>query len=224
MVTFPIAAARAGSVTAAAAAACKSFSATAMSRCEEVIALKVEEEYVLTTQRRRELLRMCGVAEEDLSKVRLLSCLALAEPLGRLSSLCLQDGQLFLHVLSETAEILQLSEPTSSSYLMAMTELEDSLDDAERQARTARKAVGASQKRSQELLAELKDLENTQQHLDDAVEERERHAENETLRAQLRQFHNLPLNADVAAAKLYEAQAELRRLEDSFSSQIKEML
>jgi hypothetical protein len=36
-----------------------------------VIASKVEVEYVLESERKRALLAQCGVAEEDLSKVRI---------------------------------------------------------------------------------------------------------------------------------------------------------
>lgn len=49
-------------------------------------------------------------------------------------------------------------------------------------------------------------------------------AENRELRAQVRQFHGLPLSKELAMAQLAEARAALQRLEDQFSAQIQEML
>lgn len=78
-------------------------------------------------------------------------------------------------MLSEVAELLEVKDTTTSSFLMAMADLEDALGNAERDARSMRTAADASHLRSQTLLAEWKELELVKQQLEDAVEEREKH-------------------------------------------------
>lgn len=82
---------------------------------------------------------------------------------------------MYLHVLSEVAELLALKDTRNSSYLMAMTGLEDALDSAERQARVLRDVADESSRRSQELAREWTQLEAVKQQLEDAVDERENH-------------------------------------------------
>ncbi|KAF1330970.1 hypothetical protein FI667_g4830, partial [Globisporangium splendens] len=291
-----------------------------MDHIAHVIASKVEAEYALENERKRALLARCGVAEEDLSK----------------------NGQVYLHVLSEVAELLEIKDTNASSFLLAMSDLEDALYEAEAQARTLRTAADASHARSQELTAQWNELELVQRQLETTVGEREENgnsentatmeqrteeykerqcaaeaelvalqtkltavgfdasahdkyllksvscvdrvfssinpvdscacvsrmghqsisdleqvfiysgyallvfalqpltafvcwvllnqecdaidAQNRALREQLRMYHDLPLSKDVAAAQLMDAKAELQRLEDQFSAQIREML
>ncbi|KAF1316104.1 hypothetical protein FI667_g15637, partial [Globisporangium splendens] len=231
-----------------------------MDHVAHVIASKVEAEYALESERKRALLARCGVAEEDLSK----------------------NGQVYLHVLSEVAELLEIKDTNASSFLLAMSDLEDALYEAGAQARTLRTAADANHARSQELTAQWNELELVQRQLEAAVSEREEDentatmeqrteeykeqqrvaeaelvfiysgyallvfalqpltafvcwvllnqecdaidAQNRALREQLRMYHDLPLSKDVAAAQLMDAKAELQRLEDQFSAQIREML
>lgn len=82
---------------------------------------------------------------------------------------------MYLHVLSEVAELLALKDTKSSSYLLAMADLEDALESAERQARVLRGATDEGRRRSQELAREWTQLETVRQQLEDAVDEREKH-------------------------------------------------
>lgn len=82
---------------------------------------------------------------------------------------------MYLHVLSEVAELLALKDTRSSSFLMAAADLEASLNDAERHARGLRAAAAnESRSRSQELLDDWTQLTSISQQLEDAVEDREK--------------------------------------------------
>lgn len=87
----------------------------------------------------------------------------------------MQNGQVYLHVLSEVAALLQLKNTETSSYLSAMSDLERQLYDAQSDVAAMRVVATSGQRRSQELLTESSHLEHVQRHLDDTVTERELH-------------------------------------------------
>ncbi|TMW56063.1 hypothetical protein Poli38472_008711 [Pythium oligandrum] len=125
----------------------------------EGIARRLEGEYELETERKSSILKRCGVAEEDLSK----------------------NGQMYLHVLAETAEILQLKDTQTSSYLMAISDLIDGLDEAEELEHRVQVEAEKLKQRSQELMDEVKEIEHVKQQLQEAVEERETHENSTTM-------------------------------------------
>jgi hypothetical protein len=49
-------------------------------------------------------------------------------------------------------------------------------------------------------------------------------ANNARLHEKLAIYHDLPLNKELAAAKLYEAKMELQQIEEQFNHEIKQML
>jgi hypothetical protein len=86
-----------------------------------------------------------------------------------------QNGQLYLHVLSEAAAVLKVRRAGSSDLLAAMSDLQAAVDAAETRAEELRAAENAARRRSHELQREWQDLLATRRQLDDAAEERERH-------------------------------------------------
>ncbi|KAJ0401654.1 hypothetical protein P43SY_001286 [Pythium insidiosum] len=233
--------------------------ATSMSG--ERIVQRLEAELKADTARKQSLLRSCGVEEEDLSK----------------------NGQMYLHVLSEVAELFKLRDVQMSSYLAAASALIERVDAVEQIEQALQQETTQSQRRSKDIADEFDDLRHVKERLRDATEEREKHentvtmeqrtaehlehqqtleqelseleqklqdlelpsilgsmdhhhiaalqqecvdieAANEELRAQLRGFEGLPLDKDLAAAKLHEAQQELLRLEDDFNRRIRTMV
>ncbi|KAJ0405804.1 hypothetical protein ATCC90586_008458 [Pythium insidiosum] len=173
-----------------------------------------------------------------------------------------RNGQMYLHVLSEVAELFKLRDVQMSSYLAAASALIERVDAVEQIEQALQQETTQSQRRSKDIADEFDDLQRVKERLRDATEEREKHentvtmeqrtaehlehqqtleqelvecrfglrecvdieAANEELRAQLRGFEGLPLDKDLAAAKLHEAQQELLRLEDDFNRRIRTMV
>lgn len=155
-----------------------------MSARREAAARRVGVEYAMMTRRSRELLRRCGVLEDDLSKVRRGRWLGTWRcGLPRVSTvvkaltggMALQNGQLYLHVLSEAAAVLGVRRAGSSELLAAMSGLQAAVDAAESRAEELREAESAARCRSHELQLEWQDLLATRRQLDDSAEEREKH-------------------------------------------------
>ncbi|GLE08397.1 hypothetical protein PINS_up019558 [Pythium insidiosum] len=229
---------------------------------QDDITQHLKAELTAETTRKQSLLRACGVEEEDLSK----------------------NGQMYLHVLSEVAELLKLREIRLSSYLMAASALVERVDAVEQAEAVINQDTLTSQRRSKDITDELDELLRVKERLREATEEREEHENtltmeqrtqehlehqqaleqelheleqklrdlevpsiqgrdmehhhiaalqqecvgietaNDELRAQLRVFEDLPLDKDLAAARLREAQQELLRLEDEFNRRIRTMV
>jgi hypothetical protein len=82
---------------------------------------------------------------------------------------------MYLHVLSEAAELLQLKDTRTSSYVMGISDLIRHLDEAEGAERELDEEADDAQKRSLDLAAEWDDLERVKQQLEEAARERETH-------------------------------------------------
>lgn len=151
------------------------------------ISRRVTDEQVLETERKRALLRRCGVSEEELSRVCMCcvcAVFALEVIYAALVMTCYgghdyvslpltQHGQLYLHVLSEAAELLAIKDTRNSSFLLALGELEDALDAAKLQSTRLESEHSASQRRAQALMSQWEQLTRVRDELVAATVERE---------------------------------------------------
>ncbi|DBA03548.1 TPA: hypothetical protein N0F65_011449 [Lagenidium giganteum] len=142
--------------------------AAAMEEAKAVLEVQLQEEYALEAERLRELLQQCGIVEDDLSK----------------------NGQMYLHVLSEMAELLRLKDVKTSSFLMASSDLEQQVESEQQKAVALQAELSLSQNRSQELQAEWNDLEHVAEQLRAAMEERERHENTLTMEQRTRELED----------------------------------
>ncbi|TYZ68665.1 hypothetical protein PybrP1_002392 [[Pythium] brassicae (nom. inval.)] len=161
------------------------------------ISRRVGDEQVLETERKRALLRRCGVSEEELSR----------------------HGQLYLHVLSEAADLLAIKDTHNSSFVLALGELEDALEAAKRRSTSLRREHDASQRRAQELLGEWEQLQRVREQLATAAMEREEHESTSTMAQRAEELND---KQRAYETELSELQATLRDVD--FETVVKDTL
>nr|CCA17784.1 AlNc14C40G3429 [Albugo laibachii Nc14] len=149
----------------------------------EQMASWVEAEYEADTELKREILREMGIEEEHLSI----------------------NGRLYLRILTETATLLQLKDVHTSSYLTAITDLEERVGRGEEQALELQIQMEQRLIQQRRIQADLERLHAAKEHLELASQEREAMEHSLTMEKR----------CDEAGMELDAKQNELLALENS---------
>jgi Tfp pilus assembly protein PilO len=82
---------------------------------------------------------------------------------------------MYLSVLAQMGNLLNLKDVKTSSYLMAISDLVEEIDTLKMEEKELEKKIQKQNLSAKELMEELQQIQNVEKNLEEAVEEREKH-------------------------------------------------